>query len=124
MLSLLAWLETAWRPSACRYLAALLAFALSLMAKPMLVTLPFVLMLLDWWPLERGRRIVEKIPFLLLSAMSVAITWVAQRHGGAADTLTALPLRLRLAHALAAYPDHLGNTISPPPPPHLSPPPP
>lgn len=113
MLSLLAWVEHAWRPSAGRYLAALLAFALSLMAKPMLVTLPFVLLLLDWWPLERGRRIVEKIPFLLLSAISVAVTFVAQRQGGALDTLTASPLRLRLANALVAYLDYLVKTIWP-----------
>jgi tetratricopeptide (TPR) repeat protein len=113
MLSLLAYLEHARRPSAGRYLAALLAFALSLMAKPMLVTLPFVLLLLDWWPLERGRRIVEKIPFLLLSAMSAVVTFVAQRQGGAVDTLTASPLRLRLANALVAYLDYLVKTIWP-----------
>jgi tetratricopeptide (TPR) repeat protein len=113
MLSLLAYVEHARRPSAGRYLAALLAFALSLMAKPMLVTLPFVLLLLDWWPLERGRRIVEKIPFLLLSAVSAAVTFAAQREGGAVDTLMASPLRLRLANALVAYADYLVKAIWP-----------
>ncbi len=78
------------------YGLALLFFALGLMAKPMIVTLPFILLLLDWWPLKRvavddrrafSRLILEKIPFALLAAGSCVMTLIAQNRGGAVATL-------------------------------------
>jgi len=78
------------------YVATLIAYALSLLAKPMLVTLPFVLLLLDRWPLHRSdpwrRRIVEKIPLLVLSVGSSLMTVLAQARGGAVAALEGLPL--------------------------------
>jgi tetratricopeptide (TPR) repeat protein len=87
------------------YSAALFLFALGLMSKPMVVTLPFVLLLLDYWPLRRvsglefrlsswRKLIVEKLPFLALSAASSVITFLAQRAGGAVATTYALDDRL------------------------------
>src|SRR5207249_7747713 len=85
------------------YLLALLCFALGLMSKPMLVTLPFVLLLLDFWPLARLERkannskfktvlllCLEKLPFLALAAGSSFITFVVQRKGGAVSTTISL----------------------------------
>ena len=94
------------------YRLSLLFFALALMAKPMAVTLPFVLLLLDFWPLNRvgmcGRRIVEfqallleKIPFFLLSAVACLLTLRAQQI--AIVSTAGLTIPQRLAHTLAAY---------------------
>jgi hypothetical protein len=117
MLSVLAYVGYARRPSALRYCGALLAFVASLMGKPMLVTLPFVLLLLDWWPLSRPesfRRLVwEKIPWFALTALSAVVTVVAQRRGGAVASLEAFPLRVRVANALVAYVGYLVKTIWP-----------
>lgn len=92
------------------YLLALGTFALGLMAKPMLITLPGVLILLDYWPLQRipsskGSRsiLVEKIPFFFLSIASAVITIYAQHHGGAMKNLDAIPLPLRMENAAVAY---------------------
>jgi len=124
VLSTLFWFLTAWgyvqyvrRPGRARYAGVLVLFALALMAKPMAVTLPFTLLLLDWWPLNRltsDRRVmpdwrrwvpllVEKWPFLLLSALSSAITVFAQRRGGAVVALDAIPLATRAANAALSY---------------------
>jgi tetratricopeptide (TPR) repeat protein len=81
LLALWAYAAYARRPSLVRYLGVAVAFALSLMAKPMLVTLPFLLLVLDWWPLGRWSRAravtvaAEKIPLLALVAGSVALTF-------------------------------------------------
>jgi protein O-mannosyl-transferase len=89
------------------YGATLLAFSCALMAKPMAVTLPFVLLLLDFWPLKRlqnfRRSLVEKIPFLLLSAMGCWLTLQAQAI--AIVSTGGLTITQRLAHTLVAY-DH------------------
>jgi protein O-mannosyl-transferase len=90
------WLVTMWayvfyveRPQLRRFLLVLLCFALGLMAKPMLVTLPFALLLLDIWPLGRATRsswpelIREKVPLLVLSLASSVVTFIAQQRGGA-----------------------------------------
>ena len=118
MAALLAYVGHARRPSTPRYLGALLAFGLSLLAKPMLVTLPFVLLLLDVWPLDRQRRTpvalaVEKVPFLILSALSAAITFFAQRQGGAVSSIAAYPLGTRAENALVAYVAYLAKAIWP-----------
>ncbi|HXI68991.1 MAG TPA: tetratricopeptide repeat protein [Verrucomicrobiae bacterium] len=100
------------------YRFALLFFALGLMAKPMLVTVPFVLLLLDYWPLARIQNskfkiqnvkalVVEKTPFFLLTAVSCVVTFLAQRHGAAVMTLEQFSFDLRLENALIAYGEYL-----------------
>jgi tetratricopeptide (TPR) repeat protein len=116
VLSGLFWFLTLWcyaryveRPEVGRYLAVLLAFLLGLMAKPMLVTLPFVLLLLDVWPLRRaqgwpGKALwLEKAPFLAMAATASAVTFLAQRFGGAVAPLAGIPLPLRLENAAVSY---------------------
>jgi protein O-mannosyl-transferase len=93
------------------YVLALLFFALGLMAKPMLVTLPFVLLLLDYWPMGRlefgpkfsWRPVVEKIPFFVLAAGSSLVTFLIQNHFGVVTTLGRFPLSVRLANVPFAY---------------------
>jgi tetratricopeptide (TPR) repeat protein len=104
---------------------ALLFFALGLLAKPMLVSLPFVLLLLDWWPLGRlplnrtaGFQtqfavVTEKWPFFLLAAASCVVTFLAQRAGESVLTLTQLPPAVRVQDALIAYGLYLYKTIWP-----------
>ena len=100
------------------YLLALVLFALGLMAKPMLVTLPFVLLLLDFWPLQRAgangwmKLLVEKLPFFALSAASCVITFWAQR-AEAVVALDPYPVSLRVANALVAYGRYLPQTLWP-----------
>lgn len=140
VLSTFLWVATllayAWyvkRPGLKRYLPIPILLALGLMAKPMLVTLPLVLLLLDYWPLGRfpagpplagpgagaGRvqplsrawvywpLIREKLPLLALSALSGVVTVVAQKRDGAVWSLTHLPVSERLANALVAYVKYL-----------------
>ncbi len=84
------------------YAATAGAFALGLMSKPMIVTLPCVLLLLDFWPLRRidsksiGKLAVEKIPLLVLSLASAMVTFVAQHRGGATKAGERLTLAVRL----------------------------
>jgi len=121
LLALLAWAEYSKRPTPSRYLACLFAFALGLMAKPMLVTLPFVMLLLEFWPLERMTlkwsavrpRLIELIPFFVLAAASSVVTIVAQRASGAVGSLSAVPFTVRLANASTAYVAYLGKLLWP-----------
>ena len=113
MLTLLAYLHYTRAPSIGRYLTVALVVALGLMSKPMLVTLPFVLLLLDYWPLGRfeahrsntGRQVLqlvlEKIPLIALSAVSSIVTFLAQR--GAIGWTEQLPVSARISNALVAY---------------------
>jgi len=115
MVTLLAYVQYARAPSIGRYLAVALAFALGLMSKPMLVTLPFVLLLLDYWPLGRIRGqksdvsshgklamlLVEKIPLVGLSSVSSVVTCLAQR--GAVGWTEQLPVSARINNAVATY---------------------
>jgi tetratricopeptide (TPR) repeat protein len=112
-----------------RYLLTLLCFVLGLMAKPMLVTLPLILLLLDYWPLGRyhagsgGEQplllatfrtlLREKLPFLLCSLLSGLITLYAQRQGGALQDLTDTSLLLRSENALTAYVAYIGKALWP-----------
>jgi tetratricopeptide (TPR) repeat protein len=102
--------------------AALFLFALGLASKPMLVTLPFVLLLLDFWPLNRVdpkhwlsrsnlQLLVEKIPFFVLSAASCVITYIMQQRGGAVST--SLSLGARVANALVSYVRYMGKFFWP-----------
>jgi protein O-mannosyl-transferase len=106
------------RPSTLGYWLALLFFALGLMSKPMLVTLPFVLLLLDFWPLQRfnnstiQRLLAEKIPFFLLTAGSCAVTFLAQR-AEAVRTLKEISLSLRIENAASAAAAYLAQIFWP-----------
>jgi protein O-mannosyl-transferase len=101
------------RPTWRGYVGVTLAFALGLLAKPMLVTLPCVLLLLDYWPLGRltpgaWRRVVaEKLPWFLMSAASSVITVIAQSSAGAMETLQESSIPARLCVALTGYLEYL-----------------
>jgi tetratricopeptide (TPR) repeat protein len=103
------------------YTLALVFFALGLMAKPMLVTLPFVLLLLDYWPLGRWdfggkfswRPVVEKIPFFVLAAASSFVTFIAQDRAEAVASLARFPLGVRLANIPVAYTRYLTRNFWP-----------
>jgi tetratricopeptide (TPR) repeat protein len=125
MLALLGFAWYARRPSVGRYLLVFVVFALGLLAKPMLVTLPCVLLLLDWWPLQRlagkasaqasarrvGWLVAEKVPLLALAAASCAVTVWAQQQ--AASSLAVVAVGPRLANALVSYAAYLGKTVWP-----------
>jgi hypothetical protein len=141
LLTILAYLRYVERPGWYRYLAVALIFALGLMAKPMLVTLPFVLLLLDYWPLERtewsvvsgewyGRPtthhspltthhepspalIGEKIPLFLLAAGASVLTLMAQMKGNLVTPLDEIAFPDRIANALVAYVRYIGIMLWP-----------
>ena len=104
------------RPGPGRYAAVALALALGLMAKPMLVTLPFVLLLLDVWPLGRGmsaRLVLEKVPLLVLAAGAGVMELIAAGRSGAVGHLDRFPVAARLANAAVSYARYLGKTVWP-----------
>jgi hypothetical protein len=116
LLAIAAYERYARRPSPGRYLLVALAMALGLAAKPMVVTLPFALLLLDVWPLERlqlswKRLVVEKLPLLALSAASCLITLHYQKTSLA--PLDVLPWSFRLAGAAVSYVAYLGKLLFP-----------
>ncbi|HJT77167.1 MAG TPA: tetratricopeptide repeat protein, partial [Gemmataceae bacterium] len=128
LLALLAYAWYAERPGLGRYLLVALGLVLSLLAKPMLVTLPALLLLLDYWPLRRFRGlapaeapavpaaswwwlVVEKLPLLLPVAGSAVITMIAQQQGGANNPVGQLPLRLE--NAALSYVIYLRETFWP-----------
>ena len=108
------------------YVLALACFALGLMSKPMLVTTPFVLLLLDFWPLKRislvsmptfrgaaPRLVMEKIPFFVLTLASCVVTFLAQRKSGAVASFEQLSLGTRLGNATVAYVEYLAKCFWP-----------
>ena len=138
MLTIWAYVRYVERPGIYRYLAILLFFALGLMSKPMLVTLPFVLLLLDFWPLGRlhlegslfntdasdlkavgdgnenrsgEELIIEKSPLFILSAASICATFYAQWSGIA--PLVSLPFSTRMSNGLVSYISYMGKMIWP-----------
>jgi Flp pilus assembly protein TadD len=144
VLSTFFWMFTIWAyaryveiPGFWRYLLTLFTFALGLMAKPMLVTLPFVLLLLDYWPLERFRveqtggnttatsralktqrssfplLLWEKTPFFALTAVSGVVTLFAQKSGGALGAMDIYPVKIRIANTLVSYVSYIGKMIWP-----------
>ncbi len=119
MLTMLAWARYARRPGPARYLPVPVLLTLGLMAKPMLVTLPLVLLLLDIWPLGRaaaaaGRhRVWDKLPLALPVLGSAIVTLWAQSAGGAVSTLERLPLASRLGNAVLAYAAYIGKLFWP-----------
>jgi tetratricopeptide (TPR) repeat protein len=139
-LALAAYARYAKRPGVGRYLVVAVCFALGLMAKSMLVTLPFLLLLLDWWPLRRfqssphsvvppraesnaavtrlpqktlGFLLLEKLPLLALSVVSGVLAMLAQRKADALVTLQGLPFADRLANSLLGYGRYLIQTLWP-----------
>ncbi|MHC4646155.1 MAG: tetratricopeptide repeat protein [Planctomycetota bacterium] len=140
LLTLLAYTGYAKGASVYRYTAAFAVFALGLMAKPMLVTLPFLLLLLDYWPLNRfearqpsttsdpqfpqstpaahrhttlHRIIIEKIPFFLLSAVSCVITFLTQQAGGIIVDIKSIPLKHRVANVFFSYAAYMRKSLWP-----------
>jgi len=128
MLTLAAYVGYTRRPfSLFRYLTVMACFVLGLMAKPMLATLPFVLLLLDYWPLERlrpmpgalrsrrwgeaFRLLLEKLPLLTLSAIACGLTVAGSREGMA--SLTEVPWGLRIANVPISYVAYLGQVFWP-----------
>lgn len=132
MLAMLLWVAYARRPGALRYLAVCACLAAGLLAKPMLVTLPVVLLLLDYWPLGRlraahtggaattgipritpVRAVLEKVPLLALAALSAVATIVAQAAAGTVQDLVNIPLMARVGNAAVAYVAYIEMTLWP-----------
>ncbi len=140
MITLHAYAWYAARPCRARYGLVFGSLALGLAAKPMLVTVPFVLLLLDYWPLERlraaedagpagageiprrgpekrgaglPRLLVEKTPLFALAAFSCIITFIAQQRGGATASTHVVPLGVRTANALVSYAAYAGKMLWP-----------
>ena len=140
MLTMLTYFYFTERPTVLRYILVLLVYAFGLMAKPMLVTLPFVLLLLDYWPLDRveswplegerdedvsdlaaalvhrrrvSRLLLEKVPLLTLSLLSVHLTLLSARYSLLAISTDAVPMKLRIANALVSYLSYIAKMIWP-----------
>jgi protein O-mannosyl-transferase len=138
MLTLLAYVSYVKRPAVLRYLVTITIFAIGLLTKPMLVTLPFVFLLLDYWPLNRfaaelaetaekknkinsaasavssaKRLIIEKIPFFALAAISSAVTFLVQRGSGAVMDVSVLPLQTRIVNAVVSYVRYMSKMFWP-----------
>jgi protein O-mannosyl-transferase len=119
------------RPGVQRYLLVTALFALGLASKPMVITLPLVLLLLDYWPLRRiegwttpsswdpivqggfGKLVLEKVPWLLLSAASAIVTVAAQRAGGAMAPTGSVPFSAKLSNSIHSYVAYLGKAFWP-----------
>ncbi|MHB8907352.1 MAG: tetratricopeptide repeat protein [Syntrophales bacterium] len=109
------------RPGLIRYLWVAFSFGCSLLSKPMAVTFPFVLLLLDCWPLRRTfgektswlRLAGEKVPLFILSAAGSAVAFIIQKESAAMAPLSAIPLTDRLANATVSYVAYLWKTFWP-----------
>jgi len=134
LLSTLFWLLTLWcytgfvqQEKWSRYALAMIFFILGLMSKPMLITLPFTLLLLDYWPFCRFQYkgswgsfvsdlwpcIREKLPFFGITVVFAVVTYIAQKHGGGLDPVSPYPLSDRLANALISYGRYIWKMIWP-----------
>ena len=136
LLAIRAYVQYVDRRTVWRYLSVIVLFAFGLMAKPMLVTLPFILLLLDYWPLNRWRRgesrmasrqsvegsqpeatlfglIKEKLPLFGLTALSGIVTLIVQQQGGALSSLERTSLGVRVSNALVSYGTYVTKTVWP-----------
>ena len=123
LLASLAYVSYTRRRSAGRYAMTLALFALGLLSKPMVMTLPIAFLLLDYWPLARVDPVrfwlsvrslcVEKVAFIALAALSGVITFFVQRQGGAVSGLNALSLPVRVINALVSYVRYLVKMVWP-----------
>jgi protein O-mannosyl-transferase len=106
------------------YVIAISFFAFGLMSKPMVVTLPFVLLLLDYWPGQRfqspitdyrllGHLFVEKVPYLALTAIACIPTYLAQKQADAVASTAGLPISTRVTHAILSYAHYIDATVWP-----------
>jgi tetratricopeptide (TPR) repeat protein len=118
MLTMIGYVRYVRRPTAVRYSATLILFLLGLMAKPMLITLPFVLLLMDYWPLNRLQNkkdvyqlALEKAPFLVLSAAFSVVAFWAQR--GEVELTLKWPVRIRIANAFISYFEYIEKMFWP-----------
>ena len=120
------WAYVSWvhRRGSARYILVCALFAMGLMSKPMLVTLPFLLILLDIWPLARtapdfGQARIwiplvrEKLPLFALALLSGIVTVIVQSHGGTLGNMQAFPLTMRLANIPVSYAMYLVQTVWP-----------
>ncbi len=125
MLTLLAYARYTELPNIKRLSLVYVLFALGLMAKPMLVTLPLMLLLLDFWPLNRiltadkkqprfnSHILIEKLPMFVMSAASCVVTYIAQQRGGALDAARTVSFGTRAANAVTGYSAYLLKTVWP-----------
>ena len=133
MLTLITYFFYAKRPNAIMYLLTIVAFCLGSLAKPMLMTLPFVLLLLDFWPLERlkiphfkedktkwslfyhaaFRLVLEKIPFLILSVIFIYATFLSLKYSGTIMASDLTPMDLKIKNAIVSYIIYMGKMIWP-----------
>jgi protein O-mannosyl-transferase len=116
LLTIAAYVWYARQPSGKRLVLVLIVFSLGLMAKPMLVTLPCVLLLLDYWPLGRPADrwvLLDKLPLLWLAGLSSNITVNVQHHGGAMADLGIVPWDMRVENALVSYVLYLRHAFWP-----------
>jgi protein O-mannosyl-transferase len=131
LLALWSYQRHASKPSIARYSAVCLLFACGLMTKPQVITLPFLLLLWDYWPLRRmhfgsspppeaeqrartfGWLLLEKVPLLALSAASALVTLTAQHAGGAVRSAIEYPPTVRIENAIGAYFDYVGRLLWP-----------
>ena len=116
MLTMAAYIRYAKQPRMGRYILLLLVYGLCILTKPIVVTLPFILLLLDYWPLGRikwKRLIIEKIPLFAMSAILSVITYLVQEHGGALMSLGKPPLDFRIANMFISYIRYIGKIIWP-----------
>jgi Flp pilus assembly protein TadD len=115
-----AYIRFVGRPKIAGYLLVVVFFALGLIAKPMLITLPFVLLLLDYWPLERlGTKrslfylLIEKVPLFAMVLASCIVTFIVQKESGAVRTIEEYGLSVRLANASISYIQYITKMIWP-----------
>jgi tetratricopeptide (TPR) repeat protein len=120
MLTMAAYVPYTRAPTIGRYVLVVSVYCLGLMSKPMVVTLPCVLLLLDFWPLRRFADsrstvwlMVEKVPLFILAAGASVLTWSAQGRGGAIESLENFPPSVRIENALTAYMRYIGMTFWP-----------
>jgi protein O-mannosyl-transferase len=135
ILTIMAYVRYADKPGWKRYSLVLVFFILGLTAKPMLVTLPFVLLLLDYWPLQRFswsdlsrsgaiqdgperrkrriRLLLEKVPLIIISLLSALVTLQAARNGGAVKAISVFPLIGRIENAIISYALYLVKMVWP-----------
>ncbi|PQP35489.1 hypothetical protein C6A37_02205 [Desulfobacteraceae bacterium SEEP-SAG9] len=139
VLSIFFWMLTLWsyvryveNPGAGKYFQVLLFFILGLLSKSMIVTLPFVLLLLDYWPLCRFQfsrsggagadsqppsfslfLVWEKIPLIVLAAAFSAVAFLVQKSGGTVGSLEIYPIHYRIMNALVSYVSYIGKMIWP-----------
>ncbi|MGD0597741.1 MAG: tetratricopeptide repeat protein [Sedimentisphaerales bacterium] len=122
-LTIWAYLWYSQKPGWRRYAVIAILFAAGLLSKSMLVTLPFVLILLDYWPMGRfgglkgwrwlWRAIVDKVPLLAMSAAFCVVTYLAQVNAGAATNMVSMPLGLRAENVMVSYIRYIGKLFYP-----------